>query len=127
VDIGANIGMFSLFVLSRCAEPTIYAFEPAPRVYAVLAANCAAYGSDVHPLILGVSDKAKSAPFTFYERSSVFSGFHADAGDDRARIQAVVRNAVRDEIAGAEEVVESVVAELTADRLRRTTHECRLI
>ncbi|HXE84565.1 MAG TPA: FkbM family methyltransferase, partial [Gemmatimonadales bacterium] len=127
VDIGANIGMFSLFVLSRCAEPTIYAFEPAPRVYDLLTANCAAYGARVHPLNLGVSDKAKSAPFTFYERSSVFSGFHADDGEDRAAIHAVVRNAVRDEIAAAEDVVESVVAELTADRLRHTTHECRLI
>lgn len=127
VDIGANIGMFSLFVLSRCAEPTIYAFEPAPQVYDLLTANCKAYGSRVHPLNLGVSDRAKSAPFTFYERSSVFSGFHADDGEDRAAIHAVVRNAVRDEIAAAEDVVESVVAELTADRLHHTTHECRLI
>jgi FkbH-like protein/FkbM family methyltransferase len=93
----------------------------------LLTANCQAYGSRVHPLNLGVSDRAKSAPFTFYERSSVFSGFHADDGEDRAAIQAVVRNAVRDEIAAAEEGVESYVAELTADRLRRTTHECRLI
>ena len=127
VDIGANIGMFSLFVLSRCADPTIYAFEPAPQVYDLLKANCEAYGSHVHPLNLGVSDREKSAPFTFYERSSVFSGFHADDGEDRAAIHAVVRNAVRDEIATAEDVVESVVAELTADRLQHTTHECRLI
>ena len=127
VDIGANIGMFSLFVLSRCADPTIYAFEPAPQVYDLLKANCEAYGSRIHPLNLGVSDRAKSALFTFYERSSVFSGFHADEGEDRAAIQAVVRNAVRDEIAVAADVVETVVAELTADRLRGTTHECRLI
>lgn len=127
VDIGANIGMFSLFVLSRCADPTIYAFEPAPQVFDLLTANCRAYGSRVHPLNLGVSDRTKSAPFTFYERSSVFSGFHADDGEDRAAIHAVVRNAVRDEVAAAADVVESVVAELTADRLRRTTHECRLI
>ena len=127
VDIGANIGMFSLFVLSRCADPTIYAFEPAPRVYDLLSANCAAYGSRVHPLNLGVSDRTKSAPFTFYERSSVFSGFHADEGDDRAAVQAVVRNAVRDEIAADADVVESVVAELTADRLRGSTVDCRLI
>src|SRR4030095_1781445 len=33
VDIGANIGLFSLFVMSRCRNPRILAFEPAPVVY----------------------------------------------------------------------------------------------
>ena len=127
VDIGANIGMFSLFVLSRCADPTIYAFEPAPQVYDLLKANGAAYGRRVHALNMGAADKAKSATFTFYERSSVFSGFHTDDSEDREAIQAVVRNTLRDEVAVAEDAVESYVAQLTAERLRRTTHECRLI
>ena len=50
VDIGANIGLFSLFVMSRCANPKIYAFEPAPAVYDLLKANCDAYGSNVRAL-----------------------------------------------------------------------------
>ncbi|MEP6809604.1 MAG: polyketide synthase dehydratase domain-containing protein, partial [Chthoniobacterales bacterium] len=33
VDIGANIGLFSLFVLSRCENPEIFAYEPSPRVF----------------------------------------------------------------------------------------------
>jgi FkbH-like protein len=36
VDIGANIGLFSLFVASRCANAKVYAFEPAPVVYELL-------------------------------------------------------------------------------------------
>jgi hypothetical protein len=32
VDIGANIGLFSLFALSRSPNAKIYAFEPAPLV-----------------------------------------------------------------------------------------------
>ena len=36
VDIGANIGLFSLFVMSRCRNPRIYAFEPAPVAYDLL-------------------------------------------------------------------------------------------
>ena len=28
-DIGANIGLFSLFVMSRCRNPAIFAFAPA--------------------------------------------------------------------------------------------------
>lgn len=125
VDIGANIGLFSLFVMSRCTNAKIYAFEPAPVVYDLLKANCDAYGPNVRALNMGVSDRPKAATFTFYEKSSVFSGFHSDETDDREAIQAVVRNMLRSQsVAG--ESMDEYVDELTADRLHRTTHECQL-
>jgi FkbH-like protein/FkbM family methyltransferase len=126
VDIGANIGLFSLFVMSRCRNPAIYAFEPAPALHDLLKANCEAYGSSILAANLGVSDRPKTATFTYYEKSSVFSGFHADENQDREAIQAVVRNTLSRATSVEDESVENYVAELTADRLRRTTHECRL-
>jgi len=125
LDIGANIGLFSLFVMSRCANASIYACEPAPMVYDILKANCDAYGSRVRTLNVGVSDRAKAAMFTFYEKSSVFSGFHADAAEDRAAIQAIVRNMLNGASVNGESV-EEYVRELTADRLARKTYECQL-
>src|SRR5437588_2186899 len=111
--------------MSRCANPRIFAFEPAPAVYDLLKANCDAYGLNFRALNVGVSDKPKSATFTFYEKSSVFSGFHSDETEDRRAIQTVVRNMLRSEsVAG--EPVEEYVNELTTDRLRRRTYECRL-
>ncbi len=125
VDIGANIGLFSLFVLSRCANPTIYAVEPAPVLYDILKANCDAYGANAHALNLGVSDCAKTGLLTFYENSSVFSGFHSDETEDREAIHAIVRNVLnREPVAGGS--LEEYIEELTADRLRRRTCECRL-
>ena len=124
VDIGANIGLFSLFVMSRCKNSTIYACEPAPEVYDLLKANCDAYGSNVRALNVGVSDKRKTATFTFYEKSSVFSGFHSDETEDRDAIQAVVRNMLSESI--QDESVEEYINELTADRLRRKTYESQL-
>lgn len=126
IDIGANIGLFSLFVMSRCAAPTLYAFEPSPVVYQLLKANCDAYGTNVRTFNIGVSDKAKTGTFTSYENSSVFSGFHPDVSDDRDAIQAVVRNMLNSDMSLGSESVEEYVAELTADRLRGTTYECRL-
>jgi FkbH-like protein/FkbM family methyltransferase len=123
VDIGANIGLFSLFVLSRCANPTIYACEPAPVVHDLLKSNGAAYGSGVHALNVGVSDRRRTATFTFYEKSSVFSGLHSNEAEDRAAIQAVVRNLLRNASVEADEYVE----ELTADRLRHSTCEVQLV
>ena len=126
VDIGANIGLFSLFVLSRSPNATIYAFEPAPLVYDLLKANCDAYGSNVRAFNVGVSDAPGIATFTFYEKSSVFSGFHADEALDRQAIQTVVRNTLNMTRAVDDESVETFVDELTADRLRRATQECRV-
>src|SRR2546430_4931564 len=83
--------------MSRCRNPTIYACEPAPAVYELLKANCEAYGSQVRALNVGVSDRPKTATLTFYEKSSVFSGFHADETEDREAIQAVVRNTLSSE------------------------------
>src|SRR5205085_8858930 len=89
-------------------------------------ANCTAYGPNVRAFNLGVSDKANTAMFTFYEKSSVFSSFHADEADDREAIQAVVRNMLNSESA-ADESLEEYVDELTVNRLDRKTYECRLI
>ncbi|MGH8686773.1 MAG: FkbM family methyltransferase, partial [Burkholderiales bacterium] len=127
LDIGANIGLFSLFVLGRCKNPKIYAFEPAPAVYELLKANCEAYAAaNVRVLNLGVSDRARTASLTFYEKSSVFSGFYADEAADGAALQAIVRNTLKRESADEDESLAQYVTELTADRLRGTTHECRL-
>ena len=58
IDIGANIGLFSLFVLSRCKNPTLLSFEPSPRVFDLLRANCAAYGNGhARAFNFGVAEK----------------------------------------------------------------------
>jgi FkbH-like protein/FkbM family methyltransferase len=125
VDIGANIGLFSLFVMSRCRSPRIYAFEPAPVAYDLLKANCDAYGSCAQAFNLGVSDRQGTAAFTFYENSSVFSSFHSDEAEDGKAIRAVVRNLLKAESV-ADESAQDYVHELTRDRLRRSIHQCRL-
>jgi FkbH-like protein/FkbM family methyltransferase len=126
VDIGANIGLFSLFVMSRYADTTILAFEPAPVLYDLLKANCDAYGSDVRAFNLGVSHAPGTATFTYYERASVFSSFYPDDDADRQAIQAVVRNTLVTGASIEADLVAPYVKELTANRLERQTCECRL-
>jgi FkbM family methyltransferase len=41
LDVGANCGVFSVLVARRFPKARIYAFEPAPALQKVLAANCA--------------------------------------------------------------------------------------
>jgi FkbH-like protein/FkbM family methyltransferase len=125
VDIGANIGLFSLFVSSRCARPRIFAFEPAPVVFDLLRANCEAYGSTVRAFNLGVAAAPGVSTFTFYENSSLFSGFHADPVEDGAAIRAVVRNVLNRDASLAPDEIDRSVGELVTDRLHARTSECR--
>lgn len=43
VDAGANLGVFSIFVAKKHPNCTIYAFEPTPRMFAVLKKNTKKY------------------------------------------------------------------------------------
>ncbi|MEP6809873.1 MAG: FkbM family methyltransferase, partial [Chthoniobacterales bacterium] len=109
-----------------CENPEIFAYEPSPRVFDLLRANCAAYGdpSRVHAFNCGVAERTGSAPFTFYEHSSVFSSFHPDEREDRAAVEAVARNVLQQALPGP--VSETDIADLTAGRLRAETLECPL-
>ena len=93
-DVGANIGMFTLFAHSCAADLDLYAFEPAPPAFEALRRNAAAYCPDARVFHCGLGATETEAPFTFYPKSSVFSGYHPDALHDGAAIRPIVRNAV---------------------------------
>jgi len=126
IDIGANIGLFSLFVRTRCPRASVYAFEPSPAAFQVLKANCDAYGPGLRAFHAGVSERRGTATLTSYENSSVFSSFHASTEEDRQAIEAVVANMIRSELGPANESVDEYVQELTTNRLNRQTFECPL-
>ncbi len=129
IDIGANIGLFSLFVMSRCRNPAIFACEPSPRVFDLLRANCTAYGETARVRVFncGVAESKGSARFTFYEHSSVFSSFHPDEQEDRAAVEAVVRNVLQSELSDSSALRDGDVSELMAGRLHAESIECPLL
>jgi FkbH-like protein/FkbM family methyltransferase len=127
IDIGANIGLFTLFVRTQIPSASVYAFEPSPVTFRTLKANCEAYGPRLHPFNVGISDRRGSAALTFYDRSSVFSSFHPSPSEDRKAIQAVVANMVRSELRNTGESVDEYVSELMTDRLEGQVFECPLM
>ncbi len=127
IDIGANIGLFSLFVRSQSPQASVYAYEPSPIAFKALKANCEAYGPRLNAFNAGVSDKRGSAALTFYGKSSVFSSFHPSAEEDGQAIRAVVANMVRGELGHNGEPEDGYVDELMANRLDRQTFECPLV
>lgn len=128
VDVGANIGLFSLFVLSHCEGARVFAYEPSPVVFELLRANGQVHGpGQIETFNLGVADRAKTATFTFYEKSSVFSGFYPDQKEDDHAIRAVVRNILNNEIRETGASVENYVQELSEQRLQSRTCSCELV
>jgi amino acid adenylation domain-containing protein/FkbM family methyltransferase len=74
-DVGANIGMFTLFVGERCPQASVYAFEPIKEVYESLRLNAELYGEQrVKVFNYGLDEREKIETFTFYPRQSVMSG-----------------------------------------------------
>jgi amino acid adenylation domain-containing protein/FkbM family methyltransferase len=91
-DVGANIGIFTLFAGQSCRNAVVYAFEPAPPVFDVLRANAELYGLDVRLFKHGLSDAPKTQTFTYYPHVSVVSGLYADDAQQREIIKAFLLN-----------------------------------
>ena len=39
LDVGANIGLFSMYIMDRCPRAKVFAFEPMPSAFAALELN----------------------------------------------------------------------------------------
>ena len=134
IDIGANIGMFTMFIQQQCPDAKVFSFEPGPRVFESLNSNCGLINGNAKAFNCGVADKTGEATFTYYEKSTVFSTFSANEADDKAAIRAVIENRVQDggdageadETASVEEV-DQIVDELLGGRLEAKTMTCPLV
>src|SRR6185312_9681427 len=77
-DVGANIGLFSLYVKGIQPRARIYAFEPIASTFALLKGNTEAYGAGIVVENLGLSDRDGTAVFRHYPKMSVNSGVYGD-------------------------------------------------
>jgi FkbM family methyltransferase len=91
-DVGANIGMYSLFAHSACATASVYAFEPLPPLVAKLRTNLAAHGVRATVLPYGLSDTERSVDFTYYPGYSTMSVQHdyADTLNEKTFVKSLL-------------------------------------
>jgi amino acid adenylation domain-containing protein/FkbM family methyltransferase len=90
VDVGANIGMFSLFVDRAVPGARILAFEPLPEAYACLERNLAGRTGRTELFGFGLSDHEHAGTFTVYPGYSMMSG-QAEYADPASEIALVER------------------------------------
>jgi amino acid adenylation domain-containing protein/FkbM family methyltransferase len=133
-DVGANIGMFSLFVLRSCARPRLYAFEPLQPLFETLDANAAAHapapgpdGAGVLLFPFGLSDRERTESFTYYPRYTMMSGQldYARPQDETEVIKRFLRNE-QEAGATASALLLAEADSLLAGRFEGRPYTCRL-
>ena len=82
-DVGANIGLSSIFFHRERKGVRIFAFEPSPAAFECLKANIELHGVDARIFECGLSRESGTAEFTFYPANTVRSGFHVNLEVDR--------------------------------------------
>ena len=91
-DVGANIGLFTLFASQQAARLQIYAFEPIPPIFDVLSANIHLHNIDMHLFPCGLAAKPGQAQFAFYDRNSALSGRYWDPEQERQVAKTILLN-----------------------------------
>jgi FkbM family methyltransferase len=91
-DVGANIGMATLFFHLEQPRIRIHAFEPAPQPFEALRSNIRFHQIDAAPHAYALSDQPGSRQLIYYPRTSVMSGLYADPVVDSALTKRYLHN-----------------------------------
>ena len=96
-DVGANIGMFSLFAQQIGKNVKVFAFEPIPQIFEALDTNATLYGNGVRTFSHGLAEREQQTEFIFYPNSTSQSGRYADADDERQVLRSIIDNVQGDD------------------------------
>jgi amino acid adenylation domain-containing protein/non-ribosomal peptide synthase protein (TIGR01720 family)/FkbM family methyltransferase len=124
-DVGANIGLFSLFVGQVCRSARIYAFEPLPPLFEALRINTQLHGLDVRLMQCGLGSETKVEEFTYYPNVTLISGRFADAAEERGIVKSFLLNQPEKHDT-AQEPSGAQLDELLAERLQSETIACQV-
>lgn len=95
-DVGANVGLFSLWAYQKCNKNlNIYAFEPIPEIFNVLQANAQRFDSEkIKVFPCGLANESKSMKFAYHPNATYLStSYQADLPELHKQIkEAIIRN-----------------------------------
>lgn len=85
IDVGANIGLFALFINTICPKARVLSVEPIPEIFEVLRANIELC-EDLEGTAVNVGLGAQSgwASFSYYPRLACASTMHPDESAEEA-------------------------------------------
>jgi amino acid adenylation domain-containing protein/FkbM family methyltransferase len=117
-DVGANIGLFTLFVKQRWPQARIYAFEPVPPIFQKLRTNALLHGWNAKLFECGLSNRTSRESVTYYPRMSAMSGLYANREMDEG--------AFKHYLSQQDKLETEYVDELVKGRFNSETFDCEL-
>lgn len=92
IDVGANVGLFALLVLKRCAnDANLYSFEPIPATFEILKQNAARFAPGKwRSFPVGLARDGGQVRFSYFPRLASWSSAYVDkssVGGVRARLK----------------------------------------
>jgi FkbM family methyltransferase len=118
LDVGANIGLFSLFAHSESPGTRIYAFEPIAPIYALLACNLYANSLNATPLCLAIGERTGPVDLQYYPGSSLTSG----RATPPEQVAEVTRRHVEHNLPELSDALDLILERKTVAQ----THSCRM-
>lgn len=103
-DVGANIGLFTLFAQQVCPSVKVFAFEPIPEIFKALEVNASLHGNGAKLFNCGLAEREQSVEFVFYPNSTSQSGRYADEADEREVLRTIIDNVKADDSKNAGKV-----------------------
>ena len=126
-DVGANIGLFTLFANQMCRNPVVYAFEPIPRTFDLLRINVALYGLSVNLFDMGLADFDGTEKFTFYPEAAGLSGRSVYSARDEETTRKIVSNWLETVAPEQSQVQDRAEIERAVEEgMRREIYDCRV-
>nr|WP_280950027.1 non-ribosomal peptide synthetase [Methylocystis bryophila] len=117
-DVGANIGMFSLYAAQQADDVKLFAFEPIPEVFEALRANAALHGLNARLFDCALGDAERLVTFRYYPHATVLSGMGG------ADVQGVVKSFLK--FGSGEGASDRDLDELLATRLEFENVDCKM-
>jgi len=126
-DVGANIGLFTLFAVEQAPQGRIYAFEPIRPLFEKLKANAAPYKNVVTVFQMGMAEADRTAEFAYFPRYSMMSGmsFYSDVDLEIGVIKRILENRVREGNRDAE-ILSAQPSDFLNERFQREEEICTL-
>lgn len=124
-DVGANIGLFSIFAMLEAPKVKLYSFEPVPPVFDILKYNVSDFCDDAEIFNIGLSDADHLSTITYYPNSPGMSSFQASRGEEQAVLEAILRNSYEQGDPAAGEILQDR-EDFMDFRLQTQNFQCRL-
>ncbi len=94
VDVGAHIGLYTLYALSAAQSGRVVAIEPAPVLFDALKRNTVNHRERVAYYAAAAGESDGTASLTYYPKLSGMSSLRADAKADASLLRKIIHNLI---------------------------------